>query len=96
MTIDFSSKNTLSIFLLRPLTKRAREWVSENIPDDAHFFGAAVVAVGHASVRLARARDRCHRVASSYPHERWILPAACADCAPSQVHEVAEFTVDDL
>ena len=48
MTIDFNSKNNCSIFLLRPLTEQAGEWVSENISDDAHFFGAAVVAVGHA------------------------------------------------
>ena len=36
-------QNEGSIFLLHPLTNTARAWVSENIPDDAQYFGRAVV-----------------------------------------------------
>lgn len=35
-----------SIWLLRPLTDGAREWVAESIPADAQWFGGAV-AVEH-------------------------------------------------
>jgi hypothetical protein len=40
---DFSVHNHGTIFLLRPHTERARNWISEHIPHDAHAFGEAVV-----------------------------------------------------
>lgn len=40
---DFSVHNHGSIFLLRPHTERARNWISEHIPHDAYAFGEAVV-----------------------------------------------------
>ena len=41
--VDFSVENHGSIFLLRPITPSAFEWVREHIPDDAQYFGNAVV-----------------------------------------------------
>ena len=43
---DFFVQNAGSIFLLRPLTDAAREWIDEHIPDDAQTFGDAI-AVEH-------------------------------------------------
>jgi hypothetical protein len=40
---DFFDENHGSIFLLRPVTPSASDWISEHIPDDAQFFGNAVV-----------------------------------------------------
>jgi hypothetical protein len=39
---DFFVENHGSIFLLRPITPSASDWISEHIPDDALFFGEAV------------------------------------------------------
>jgi hypothetical protein len=41
--VDFSVENHFSLFLLRPLSDAARDWISEHIPDDAQVFGEAVV-----------------------------------------------------
>lgn len=43
MNIDFAVENHFSIFLLRPLSDAAREWIAEHIPADAQFWGSAVV-----------------------------------------------------
>ena len=43
---DFIVENHGSIFLLRPVSPAASEWVSERIPEDAQWFGDAV-AVEH-------------------------------------------------
>jgi len=40
---DFTVQNEGSIFLLHPHTPSAHDWVSEHIPEDAQFFGDAVV-----------------------------------------------------
>ena len=43
MNPDFHVENHGNIFLLRPRTRSANVWVREHIPDDAQFFGNAVV-----------------------------------------------------
>lgn len=43
MPADFTVQNEGSIFLLRPLTEAARDWVAEHIPADAQTFGDAIV-----------------------------------------------------
>lgn len=43
MTPDFQVENHGTIFLFRPLSDVAREWVSEHLPDDAQTWGDAVV-----------------------------------------------------
>lgn len=43
---DFSVYNHGTIFLLRPHTERARNWISEHISDEAYAFGHAV-AIEH-------------------------------------------------
>lgn len=43
MTTDFTLAAHGSICLLRPVTLEATAWVTENIPDDAQWFGGAVV-----------------------------------------------------
>jgi hypothetical protein len=43
MNTDFTVQNEGSIFLLRPHTKAAQAWIEEHIPEDAQFFGNAVV-----------------------------------------------------
>ena len=43
---DFIVENHGSIFLLRPVSAAASDWVSEHIPEDAQWFGDAV-AVEH-------------------------------------------------
>ena len=42
-TVDFTVQNEGSIFLLRPHTQAAQDWISEHIPPDAQRFGNAVV-----------------------------------------------------
>lgn len=42
-TPDFFVENHGSIVLLRPVTPAANEWVEQHIPDDAQYFGNAVV-----------------------------------------------------
>jgi predicted thioesterase len=46
LTPDFTVENHGTIYLLRPLTQAAREWVEANLPDDRQTFGTAV-AVEH-------------------------------------------------
>jgi hypothetical protein len=46
MNTDFTVENHGSIFLLQPHTVTAREWIDENLPEDAQYFGSAV-AVEH-------------------------------------------------
>jgi hypothetical protein len=43
---DFSVENHFTIFLLRPLTPAAFDWIEEHIPEDAQRLGNAV-AVEH-------------------------------------------------
>lgn len=49
--MDFAVENHGSIFLLRPLSAEALSWIELHIPDDAQFFGPAVVVepryIGH-------------------------------------------------
>ena len=40
---DFVVENHGSIFLLRPRTEAAREWINEHLPEDATTFAEAVV-----------------------------------------------------
>jgi hypothetical protein len=40
---DFFVQNEGSLFLLRPLTDAAHEWVGEHIPEDAQTWGDAIV-----------------------------------------------------
>jgi hypothetical protein len=40
---DFSVENHGSIILLKPLTKSAREWGAEHLPEDAMKWGEATV-----------------------------------------------------
>jgi hypothetical protein len=42
-TSDFLLANHGSVLILHPLTDDAREWVGENIPDDAMSWGRGVV-----------------------------------------------------
>jgi hypothetical protein len=45
-TVDFELENHGSLFLLRPLTTLAREWMNEYLPVDhpeTQFFAAAIV-----------------------------------------------------
>ena len=44
--LDFKLENHGSLFLLRPLTTLAREWMNEHLPLDhpeTHFFAGAIV-----------------------------------------------------
>jgi hypothetical protein len=41
--VDFTVENHGTIFLLRPNTAAARQWIEDHIPDDAQKFGGAVV-----------------------------------------------------
>jgi hypothetical protein len=40
---DFCVRNEGSIFLFHPVTAAAKEWGAEHIPDDAQYFGHALV-----------------------------------------------------
>ena len=40
---DFTIQNEGSILLFRPLTDAAREWLKENVQEDAQWFGDALV-----------------------------------------------------
>lgn len=42
-TTDFNVVNEGTIFLLQPITPEAGDWVNEHIPEDAQYFGSAVV-----------------------------------------------------
>lgn len=42
-TPDFYVENHGSIILLRPVSSAAKEWIDEHIPEDAQYFGNAVV-----------------------------------------------------
>lgn len=46
MSIDFEVQNEGSIFLLRPLSDEAFQWIEDHIGEEAQFFGNAV-AVEH-------------------------------------------------
>lgn len=39
---DVEVNNSGSIVLLRPMTARAEDWMEDNIPDDAMWFGGAL------------------------------------------------------
>jgi len=40
---DFVCENHLSIFLLRPISPAAFDWINEHLPEDRQTFGDAVV-----------------------------------------------------
>jgi hypothetical protein len=40
---DFWVQNHGSLYLLIPQTEAAQDWVGENIPDDAQWFGKGIV-----------------------------------------------------
>lgn len=42
-TPDVSVENHGTIFLVRPLSQRANAWIGEHVPEDAMFFGGALV-----------------------------------------------------
>lgn len=42
-TTDFSVENHGTLFLFRLHTEAAREWVEGRVPEDAQFFGGALV-----------------------------------------------------
>ena len=42
-TFDFVCENHLSLFLLRPISPAASDWVGEHLPPDRMTFGDAVV-----------------------------------------------------
>lgn len=54
-TPDFLIENHGSIFLFRMNTLEARQWVSENVQDDAQFFGDALVVEWRCARDLAAA-----------------------------------------
>jgi hypothetical protein len=43
MRIDFEVSGGGSVYLLRPLTRPARDWVDDHLPDDATWWCGAVV-----------------------------------------------------
>ena len=42
-TFDVLVRNEGSIFMVNPMTPAAKEWISEHIPDDAQYFGRALI-----------------------------------------------------
>lgn len=40
---DFSVENHGTIYLLRPLTEDAEQWIEDHIPEDAQTWGNAIV-----------------------------------------------------
>jgi hypothetical protein len=55
---DVSIENHGSIFLFRTNTPAAAEWVSQNVQDDAQFFGDALVVEHRYAADLAVAMHR--------------------------------------
>jgi hypothetical protein len=43
MATDVSVRNEGSIFLFQPHTEAAKDWIAEHIPEDAQYFGTALV-----------------------------------------------------
>ena len=43
VTPDVLVANEGSVFLFNPLTARAKEWIDDNVQDDAHWFGTTLV-----------------------------------------------------
>ena len=41
--VDFRVANEGNIFLLRPVSKAGKEWVTEHLPDDVMMWGEAAV-----------------------------------------------------
>ena len=48
--VDVSVENHGSIFLFRPLTEAAEQWIQDNVSDEAQYFGTAL-AVEHRYAR---------------------------------------------
>lgn len=46
MQIDFEVRDEGTIWLLKPVTQAARDWIGAHIPDEALWFGGAI-AVEH-------------------------------------------------
>ena len=40
---DARVENHVSIMLVQPMTSEARDWISENVSDEAMFYGSALV-----------------------------------------------------
>lgn len=55
---DFFVENHGSIFLLRPVTPSAFDWISQRIPDDAQIFGNAVVVEHRYIADIVQLEDR--------------------------------------
>ena len=53
MNPDISIENHGTIFLFRPNTPAAAEWVSHNVQEDAQFFGDALVVEHRYAADLA-------------------------------------------
>jgi hypothetical protein len=43
ITPDFELRNEFTIFVLRPLTDEGRDWINENIPENAMTWAGGVV-----------------------------------------------------
>jgi hypothetical protein len=43
VTPDIQVENHLSLFLIRPLSERARAWIAGNVQTEAQYFGSALV-----------------------------------------------------
>jgi hypothetical protein len=50
---DVEVQNEGSLMLFRPLTDAAREWINANVPDDAQWFGDALVVEWRYAAPLA-------------------------------------------
>ena len=43
MRVDFELSGGGTVYLLRPVSRAAHNWVEDHLPDDATWFGGAVV-----------------------------------------------------
>ena len=43
MCVDFELSGGGTVYLLRPVSRAAHNWVEDHLPDDATWFGGAVV-----------------------------------------------------
>ena len=54
MSEDFELQNEGSLYLLRPLTAQAAEWLDEHIDKNRQMFGTAVVVEHHYIADIVR------------------------------------------
>jgi hypothetical protein len=52
-TVDIFVENYGSIFLFRPMTQAATEWISGHVQDDAQWFGNALAVESRYALDLA-------------------------------------------